>query len=61
MTVSGVGKCRQVTFILKSVLLCTNKLVAFMDVSLHDNAPLGQVGISESGIDDAVQKLISRG
>lgn len=67
MTYSGVGKCRQVAssltlFFFHSVqpaitmALSLRKSFVFPNISLFD-----QVGISESGIDEAVQKLVARG
>ena len=42
--------------LLYAITISLRKSSVFVDISLFD-----QVGISESGIDDAVQKLIARG
>lgn len=64
ITLSGVGKCRQVNeFWLHIIitLIFSVHFLLFISWICNKLFPYGQVGISESGIDDAVQKLVARG
>lgn len=68
MTVSGVGKCRQVTCLffhscigLLEYYLYIWPLQWWCRCNTHGIVLYVQVGIPESGIDDAVQKLVARG
>ncbi|XLU58474.1 hypothetical protein S245_053122, partial [Arachis hypogaea] len=62
ITLSGVGKCRQInSFVVYSRLVITFLLVYLLKIKESCYYLLLQVGISESGIDDAVQNFIARG
>ncbi|XP_020958607.1 DNA mismatch repair protein MSH7-like isoform X1 [Arachis ipaensis] len=62
ITLSGVGKCRQInSFVVYSRLVITFLLVYLLKIKESCYYLLLQVGISESGIDDAVQNLVARG
>ncbi|RYR57388.1 hypothetical protein Ahy_A05g023121 [Arachis hypogaea] len=62
ITLSGVGKCRQLnSFVVYSRLVITFLLVYLLKIKESCYYLLLLVGISESGIDDAVQNLVARG